>query len=152
MKRRPLPVAAALAVTAALLLTACGSGDDTAKSNDKIAGVNAGDTATSTSPGAGASDPGDRPEITFPKGAENRFENWKTGDPTEDTVLSDVAETVNAVDDAILRGDTNSATLAYCRQGKALVSAQKWVQPWLDEDLLDWRYALLQPEHQGRRQ
>ncbi|MDQ0750463.1 hypothetical protein QF034_004694 [Streptomyces africanus] len=135
MKRRPLPIAAALAATAALLLTACGSGDDSSKSNDKIAGADTGDTAASASPSAGASDPGDRPKITFPKGVENRFENWKTGDPTEDTVLSDVAQTVNAVDDAILRGDTNSATLAYYRQGKALVSAQKWVRSWLDEDL-----------------
>ncbi|MFF7483975.1 hypothetical protein ACFZBC_00580 [Streptomyces luteogriseus] len=66
---------------------------------------------------------------------ENKFEGWKTGDPAENAVLSDVTQTVNAVDDAILRGDTNSATLAYYRQGKALVSAQKWVRAWLDEDL-----------------
>ncbi|MFD8230884.1 hypothetical protein ACFV20_03130 [Streptomyces sp. NPDC059696] len=133
--RRPLPVAAALMATAALLLTACGSGDDSSKSNDKIAGADAGDTATSTSPSAGASGPADRPKITFPKGVENKFEGWRTGDPAENAVLSDVTQTVNAVDDAILRGDTNSATLAYYRQGKALVSAQKWVRAWLDEDL-----------------
>ncbi|MFD8224522.1 hypothetical protein ACFV16_10170 [Streptomyces massasporeus] len=66
---------------------------------------------------------------------ENKFESWKTGDPTKDAVLSDVTQTVNAVDDAILRGDTNSSTLAYYRKGKALVSAQKWVLAWLDEDL-----------------
>ena len=135
MKRRALPVAAALAVTAALLLTACGSGDGSSKSNDKIAGVDAGDTATSASPSAGVSGPADRPKITFPEGVENKFEGWKTGDPAENAVLSDVTQTVNAVDDAILRGDTNSATLAYYRQGKALVSAQKWVRAWLDEDL-----------------
>ena len=135
MKRRALPVAAALAVTAALLLTACGSGDGSSKSNDKIAGVDAGDTATSASPSAGVSGPADRPKITFPEGVENKFEGWKTGDPAENAVLSDVTQTVNAVDDAILRGDTNSATLVYYRQGKALVSAQKWVRAWLDEDL-----------------
>ncbi|GGW92176.1 hypothetical protein [Streptomyces lomondensis] len=135
MKRRPLSAAAALATTAVLLLTACGSGDDSSKSNDKIAGADSGDTATSSSPSASASGPADRPRITFPEGVENRFEGWKTGDPTKDAVLSDVTQTVNAVDDAILRGDTNSATLAYYRQGKALVSAQKWVQAWLDEDL-----------------
>ncbi|MFE1946257.1 hypothetical protein [Streptomyces massasporeus] len=135
MKRRPLPVAAALVATAALLLTACGSGDGNSKSNDKIEGADAGDTATSTSPSAGASGPADRPKITFPEGVENKFEGWKTGDPAENAVLSDVTQTVNAVDDAILRGDTNSATLAYYRQGKALVSAQKWVRAWLDEDL-----------------
>ncbi|GGV76799.1 hypothetical protein [Streptomyces massasporeus] len=133
--RRPLPVAAALMATAALLLTACGSGDGSSKSNDKIAGADASETATSASPSAGESGPSDRPKITFPEGVENKFEGWKTGDPAENAVLSDVTQTVNAVDDAILRGDTNSATLAYYRQGKALVSAQKWVRAWLDEDL-----------------
>ena len=135
MKRRTLPVAAALTATAVLLLTACGSGDDNSKSNDEIAGADAGGATTSASPSAGASGPADRPEITLPKGVQNRFEGWKTGDRAEDAVLSDVAQTVNAVDDAIVRGDTNSSTLAYYRQGKALVSAQKWVQAWLDEDL-----------------
>jgi hypothetical protein len=135
VKRRTLPVAAALTATAVLLLTACGSGDDNSKSNDEIAGADAGGAPTSVSPSAGASGPANRPQITFPRGVENRFEGWKTGDRAEDEVLSDVAQTVNAVDDAILRGDTNSATLAYYRQGKALVSAQKWVQAWLDEDL-----------------
>ncbi|MGW5619031.1 hypothetical protein [Streptomyces sp. NPDC003877] len=135
MKRRTLPVAAALTATAVLLLTACGSGDDNSKSSDEIAGVDAGGATTSASPSATTSGPADRPDIRFPKGVENRFEGWKSGDQAEDAVLSDVAQTVNAVDDAILRGDTNSATLAYYRQGKALVSAQKWVQAWLDEDL-----------------
>ncbi|MGA5893813.1 hypothetical protein [Streptomyces venetus] len=135
MKRRPLPAVAVLATTAALLLTACGSGNDGSKSDDTTAGAGAGDSATSASPSSSASGPAGRPEITFPEGVENRFEGWKTGDPTKDAVLSDVKQTVNAVDDAILRGDTNSATLAYYRQGKALVSAQKWVQAWLDEDL-----------------
>ncbi|GAA2237653.1 hypothetical protein [Streptomyces indiaensis] len=135
MKRRPLPVAAALTATAALLLTACGSGDDSSKSNDNIAGAETGKTAPSASPSAGTSGPGDRPKIKFPDGVENKFESWKTGDPTKDAVLFDVTQTVNAVDDAILRGDTNSSTLAYYRKGKALVSAQKWVLAWLDEDL-----------------
>lgn len=82
----------------------------------------------SVSPSASRSGLADRPEITFPQGVENKFEGWKTGDPAEDAVRSDVAQTVNAVDDAILRGDTSSATLAYYRQGKALVRAQKWVR------------------------
>ncbi|MEW2807546.1 hypothetical protein AB0929_10575 [Streptomyces massasporeus] len=135
MKRRTLPAAAALVAAAALLLTACGSGDGSSKSNDKIEGADAGDAATPASPSAGTSGPNDRPKITVPEGVENKFEGWKTSDPAENAVLSDVTQTVNAVDDAILRGDTNSATLAYYRQGKALVSAQKWVRAWLDEDL-----------------
>ncbi|MFI8218005.1 hypothetical protein [Streptomyces sp. NPDC085932] len=136
MKRRPLPVAAALMVTASLLLTACGSGDENSKSNDETAaGADVSVATTSVSPNTGASGPTNRSEITLPKGVENRFGSWKTGDRAEDAVLSDVAQTVNAVDDAILRGDTNSTALAYYRQGEALASAQKWVRAWLEEDL-----------------
>ncbi|MGW3494262.1 hypothetical protein [Streptomyces sp. NPDC001020] len=135
MKRHTMPVAVALAATTTLLLSACGSSDGSSKDADKISGVDAGGNKSSPPPSASASGPTDRPEIKFPDGVENRFENWKTGDPTKDAVLSDVTQTVNAVDDAILKGDTNSATVAYYRQGKALVSAQKWIQAWLDAGL-----------------
>ncbi|SBT88583.1 hypothetical protein GA0115233_1003105 [Streptomyces sp. DI166] len=127
MKRRTLPTTA-LAATAALLLTGCGSGDDKAGGKDNIA-------STSPSPRTDVSAPVDRPEITFPKDVENMFERWKTGNATEDAVLADVAQTVNAVDDAILQGDANSSTVAYYRQGQALLSAQQWIQAWLDEGL-----------------
>ncbi|MEV6884923.1 hypothetical protein [Streptomyces sp. NPDC051135] len=134
MKRRPLPVAAALAASAALLLTACGGGNDK-PDNDKIAGADTGKSTVPTPSTESSSGPTDRPEITFPEGVENRFDNWQTGDSAEDAVLSDVTQTVNAIDDAILQGNADSATVAYYRQGNALVSAQKWIQAWLDEDL-----------------
>ena len=66
---------------------------------------------------------------------ENVFEGWKTGDVTKDAVLADAQGSVNAVDDAILRGDEESTTVQFYRQGEALVSAAKWIQAWLDEDL-----------------
>jgi hypothetical protein len=130
-----LPVAAALAATAALLLTACGSGDDKSSDNDQIAGADQGGSEESPSPSASASDSVDRPEITFPSDVENVFESWKTGDATKDAVLADAQGSVNAVDDAILRGDKDSSTLQFYRRGEALVSAAKWIQAWLDEDL-----------------
>ncbi|MGW1542425.1 hypothetical protein ACWCPM_19690 [Streptomyces sp. NPDC002309] len=135
MKRRTLPATTlAAAVAAALLLTACGSEDDKPTANDKIAGADTGQPESS-SPSASASGPADRPEINLPNDVENRFETWQTGDPTKDAVLSDVAQMVNAVDDAILRRDTDSAAVAYYRQGSALLSAQRWIQAWLDEDI-----------------
>ncbi|MFI9616057.1 hypothetical protein ACIHCM_30990 [Streptomyces sp. NPDC052023] len=134
MKRRTLPTAVALATSAALLLTACGGANEQSGTNDRIEGADSGAPASSP-PSATASGPDDRPVIKLPDDVENKFENWQTGDPAEDAVLSDVAATVNAVDDAILRGDTDSAAVAYYRQGSALVSAQKWIQAWLDEDL-----------------
>jgi hypothetical protein len=118
-----------------MLLSACGGSDADSKGTDRTKSVGAGGNETLPPSSAGASGPADRPEIAFPDGVENRFESWKTGDPTKDVALSDVAQTVNAVDDGILKGDTNSATVAYYRQGKALVSAQKWIQAWLNADL-----------------
>jgi hypothetical protein len=136
VKRRPLPVAAALAATAALLLTACGSGDDKSSDNDKIAADDQrGGSEESPSPSASASGSVDRPEVTFPSDVENVFESWKTGDATKDAVLADAQGSVNAVDDAILRGDKDSSTLQFYRRGDALVSAAKWIQAWLDEDI-----------------
>lgn len=134
--RRSSPVALALSAAAALLLTGCGGGGDDSDGKEEIAGAETGRT-TSPSPSADASGsgPADRPEITLPAGVKNTFENWKTDDPVKDAVLSDVAQTVNAVDDAILKGDTSSATVAYYRQDKALVSAQNWIKAWLDADL-----------------
>ncbi|MFJ8947700.1 hypothetical protein ACIRG4_31400 [Streptomyces sp. NPDC102395] len=135
MKRRTLPVALALTATAALLLTACGGGGDDSSGKDEIAGADTGSSSPSASPSADTSKTADRPKITFPAGVDNQFESWKTGDPDKDAVLSDVTQTVNAVDDAILRGDLNSSTVKYYRQGNALISATKWIQAWLDEDL-----------------
>jgi hypothetical protein len=135
VKRRTLPVAVALAASASLLLTACGGGDGQGEANDKIAGTEKTTESASPSPGASLSGPADRPDITFPDDVVNKFDNWKTGKPAEDAVLSDVAQTINAVDDAILKGDVDSPALSYYRQGDALVSAQNWIQAWLDEDL-----------------
>ncbi|MGW0813282.1 hypothetical protein ACWD00_08535 [Streptomyces viridiviolaceus] len=134
MKGRSLPIAAAATATAALLLTACGGGDDNSQDSDNIPGTYIG-RPTTASPSASATASADRPRITLPKGVENKFENWETGDPSQDAVLSDVAQAVNAVDNAILKGDADSATIAYYRQGEALASAQTWIQAWLDADL-----------------
>ncbi|MEU6079244.1 hypothetical protein [Streptomyces sp. NPDC047108] len=124
--------ATAFAAAAGILLTGCG--EDGESKDDKIAGARKGDT-TSASPTAQAPDEADRPKTTFPKGVKNEFEGWKTGDKTKDAVLADVSQTVNAVDYAILKGDANSPTVSYYRQGEAAASASKWIQAWLDEDL-----------------
>lgn len=45
MKRHSLPLAVVLTATAALLLTACGAGEDKPSGNDKIAGTDQRETA-----------------------------------------------------------------------------------------------------------
>ncbi|MEV2235273.1 hypothetical protein AB0H69_42830 [Streptomyces phaeochromogenes] len=74
----------------------------------QIAGAGQGGSGESTSPSASAAGSGNRPEIAFPSDAENVFENWETSDATKDAVLTDAQGSVDAVDDAILRGDKDS--------------------------------------------
>ncbi|WP_329471885.1 hypothetical protein OIE75_21845 [Streptomyces sp. NBC_01723] len=132
MKRRSLPVATALAATAALLLTACGGGDDKADDSDKIAGADTGGSPSATAPSAAASDSADRPDVTLPKDVKDVFEKWETGDATKDAVLADAARAQTAMNDAIVQGRTDTAGLTFYYEGKALTTSVKWVQKWLD--------------------
>ncbi|MFD4345694.1 hypothetical protein ACFWQ6_12655 [Streptomyces coelicoflavus] len=135
MKRRSLPVATALAATAALLLTACGGGDDGSEGNDKIAGADTGESPSATAPSPSPSDSVNRPDITLPKGVEDVFESWETGDTTKDTVLSDAARAQTAMNHAITEGKTDTPGLTFYYEGKALTTSVKWVQKWLDAGL-----------------
>ncbi|MBC2900774.1 hypothetical protein [Streptomyces cupreus] len=133
MNRRPTLLAAiTLTAAAALTLSACGSGDSSnGKGNDKMAGVGTG-SRKSPSPRADASDSDDRPKITFPSDAKNVFEDQKTGDATKDAVLADSALSVNAVDEAIFEGNTDTKALGFYNTGKALESSITFVQQYID--------------------
>ncbi|MFD5814520.1 hypothetical protein [Streptomyces sp. NPDC127038] len=131
-RRSRLLVTAAVGASAALLLTACGGGADKPKANDKIAGA---DTSTkgSASPSASVTRQADRPEITFPAGVKNIFEDQKTGDPAKDAVLADSALSVNSMDDAIFQGSVDTKALGFYNSGKALNAAITYVQGYLDK-------------------
>jgi hypothetical protein len=126
VKRRPLPVAAALAATAALLLTACGSGDDSSKDNDKIAGADTGGEEKSASPSP--SDTVGRPKVTLPDDLQDNYESWKTGDATKDAVLADVARRIDATNYAITQGNAELPALSFYYNGAALADSKDWVQ------------------------
>ncbi|MFD5814892.1 hypothetical protein [Streptomyces sp. NPDC127038] len=126
VKHRSSTAAIAFAATAALLLTACGSGSDTPKANDKIAGTDQ-DSTRSTSPSATASKNADRPGITLPKDLSDRFENWSTGDAAKDAVLADVGRRVDATNYAIAEGDAALPALGFYYSGTALTDAGAWV-------------------------
>ena len=137
MKRRTLPVAAALVATATLLLTACGGSDGgESKGNDKIAGVDTGsETSASASPSDTAAAAEGRPQITFPGGVANVFEDEKTGDTKKDAVLADNAQRINSIDDAIFQDKASTAALGYYSKDKALTSAVTFIQGYLDKNL-----------------
>lgn len=125
MNRHPLPITAALTATAALFLTACGSGDDKPKANDKIAGVDAGSPTPSPSPST--SDSAGRPKVTLPPDFKNVFEGWTTGDPVKDPLLADISNRINATDAAIASDEAESAAIPFYYKGKALIGASTWI-------------------------
>ncbi|MGC0330219.1 hypothetical protein RKD23_003209 [Streptomyces sp. SAI-170] len=132
MRTRATTTAAAFAVTAALLLTACGGSDGEDAANDKIAGADTGTTA-SASPSASATTDGvDRPEVTLPKGVDNVFEGAETGDPAKDEVLADNERRIDAESDAILRGDADSKALSFYSTGEVRLAAAEYVQSFVD--------------------
>ncbi|MFF1698277.1 hypothetical protein ACFVXC_32430 [Streptomyces sp. NPDC058257] len=136
MNRRTMPVATALAATTALLLTACGSGDDDKpKGNDKIAGADQGDAKKSASPSTSAEDSADRPKVTLPKDDVLVFEGGKTGDAKKDAVLTDNAERLRAVDAAIIKGDPEYAPVYFYSSGDAAESAAKSIKSYTDDGL-----------------
>ncbi|MFD9461662.1 hypothetical protein [Streptomyces sp. NPDC060027] len=132
MNRRPrLLVTAAVGATAALLLAACGGGDEKPKANDKIAGADTGGE-TSASPEASATPSAGRPKIELPSDLTLTFEGSKTGDSVKDAVLADNAERMRAVDAAIAGTDAKGEALGYYNTGKALEAALTWVQQFKD--------------------
>ncbi|MFF4748337.1 hypothetical protein ACWD5R_00440 [Streptomyces sp. NPDC002514] len=134
MKRRTLPAATAFAATAALLLTACGGGDDS-KTNGKIAGADTGDTAVPTSPSPSTTSSAQRPKITLPSDLDDVFEGWQTGNSTKDLLLADVQGAQTATDYAISKSSANESVLGFYYQGDALVTTAQWVKSFADKGL-----------------
>lgn len=132
VKRRSLPVAVAFAATTALLLTACGGGGDSPKGNDKIAGADSRDPATSAPPSASSAGTAQHPKITLPSDVTNVFENWKTGDATKDAVLADASRRIDALDYAITTGNADDPVLGFYYKSDALVGASQWVKEFTD--------------------
>ncbi|WP_434589783.1 hypothetical protein [Streptomyces sp. A5-4] len=131
MKRRTLPVAAAFAATAALLLTACGSGDEKPKADDKIAGAEQGDKK-SASPSASPSDTPGRPKIELPADIRYVFEWSKTGDKDKDAVLSDGEQFIKATDMAIAEQDPSHKAFPFYSSGEMSAATAKFVQRFVD--------------------
>ncbi|KOV59958.1 hypothetical protein ADL00_25460 [Streptomyces sp. AS58] len=126
-----MPVAVALAASAALLLTACG-GDDQSDANDKIAGADAGNGKSSPSATA---DSAERPGMTLPQDVKETFEGWKTGDPKKDAVLADAGRAQTAVTYSVTQGEPDSAALRFYQSGTALAGSQDWVKGIVDAQL-----------------
>ncbi|MFF4276357.1 hypothetical protein [Streptomyces sp. NPDC001536] len=125
MKRRSLPVAAALAATAALLLTACGSGDDSA--NDKIAGADHASASPkeSASPsGAPAEDKPDGVDVSLPKDINLVFDWDAPKDKNEAAAMEDAANYIRAIYHGVDKRTANDAAVVAYSTGDGLHYAQ----------------------------
>ncbi|GAA2117563.1 hypothetical protein [Streptomyces synnematoformans] len=129
MKRRPLPAAAAAVAALSLLLAACGGSDDDTNADDKIKGAESATASPSPSESAA-----ERPKIELPDEAKNVFEDAETGDPKKDAVLADNADMVNALDDAIFRGTTDTEALNFFLSDLGRMKATQFVKGYLDND------------------
>ncbi|MGW2287677.1 hypothetical protein [Streptomyces phaeochromogenes] len=134
MKRRSLPVAAALAATAALLLTACGSGDDKSSDNDKIAGADQGAETPekSTEPsGAPAEDKPDGVDVSLPKDMNLVFDWKKPKDKTEAAAMDDAANYLRAIYRGVDKRTTKDAAVAAYATGEGLHYAKVQINEWI---------------------
>jgi hypothetical protein len=131
VNHRPLPIAAALAATAALVLTACGGSDDKPKTNDEIAGADQGDK-TSAPPSTTPSDTAGRPKIELPADISYTFEWSKTGDKEKDAILSDSEQSIKAVDMAIAKQASLDAAYRFYYEGEAAAGTEQFIKRYVD--------------------
>lgn len=134
MKRPIRLMAAALTASAALLLTACGSGGGDGDSQDKIAGADNGSEASASKDPAKKPDGIKRPEVELPSEFKANFVSWTNSDPKLQSILDDGREELRAKYAAIIEADPNSKAVSFYDSGSSLVTARKWIKGFVDTD------------------
>nr|WP_206327947.1 hypothetical protein [Streptomyces sp. S3(2020)] len=130
-----MPVAAALAATAALLLTACGSGDDSASDNDKIAGADQSSktpSASASASGAPAEDKPDGVDVSLPKDINLVFDWDKPKDKNEAAAMEDAANFVRAIYHGVDKRTSKVAAVTTYSTGGGLHYAQTQINDRVD--------------------
>ncbi|MFK0280464.1 hypothetical protein ACIQVL_08325 [Streptomyces sp. NPDC090499] len=134
MNRRARIATAALVVSTALLLTACGSGGGSDSSQGKIKGADAADEKSSAGPSASAAQDGvKRPEITLPKEFQADFEGWTNSDAKLQAIMNDGREELRAKYAAIIEANPDSEAVAFYNSDATLSTAQKWIKQFTDD-------------------
>ncbi|GAA2607922.1 hypothetical protein ACWKT3_32645 [Streptomyces violaceus] len=133
MKRRPLPVSVALTATAALLLTACGSGDDKSSDNDTVtrADQRAKTPKGSASPSAPAVDNPDGVDVSLPKDMNLVFDWDQPKDKNEAAAMDDAANYLRAIYRGVDKRTTKDAAVTAYSTGDGLHYAQVQINEWI---------------------
>jgi hypothetical protein len=112
---------------AALLLTGCGDGTDSADKGANSATPSASVSASALSEGV------ERPVIKLPKDVTEVFEDDRTGDPRKDAVLADNEERIKAVTEAITVDSEQHPALEFYSAGDALITAAEYIKTFYDD-------------------
>ncbi|ELP64272.1 hypothetical protein STRTUCAR8_04611 [Streptomyces turgidiscabies Car8] len=129
-----MPVAAALTATAALLLTACGSGDDSSSDKNKIAGAEQTTSTPSKSaePSAAATAGGsDGVDVSLPKDVNLVFDWTKPTKKNEAAAMDDAANFLRAIYRGVDKRSTKDAALTAYATGDGLHYAQVQINEWI---------------------
>ncbi|MEV0126418.1 hypothetical protein AB0I16_33550 [Streptomyces sp. NPDC050703] len=133
---RPLRfMTAALTASAALLLTACGSGGGDSDSSDQIEGAdtNGNKASASASPGSKPSGP-KRPEVKLPSTFKADFVGWSSGDPKKQAILDDGRERLKAEYAAVIAGDPRAGAVSFYTSQQALTSSRTYIKGYADNN------------------
>ncbi|WP_407110890.1 hypothetical protein ACE1N8_20240 [Streptomyces sp. DSM 116494] len=134
MKRRTLPVAVAFAATAALMLTACGGGDDNSGDNDKITGADQGTkkpTKSAAPSGAPAEDKPDGVDVSLPADINLVFDWDKPKDKNEVAAMEDAGNYLRAIYRGVDKRTTKDAALAAYATGEGLHYGEVQINEWI---------------------
>jgi hypothetical protein len=129
-----LPVAVALTATAALLLTACGSGDDKSSGNDKVTGADEGAETPKESAEPSAAPAEDKPDgvdVSLPKDMKLVFDWDKPEDKNEAAAMDDAANYLRAIYRGVDKRTTKDAAVTAYATGDGLHYAQVQINEWI---------------------
>ncbi|NUP24475.1 MAG: hypothetical protein HOZ81_52170 [Streptomyces sp.] len=130
MARRTLPVTAAtFALSATLLLSACGGGDDT--SPDDIKGADTGSSSPSASASASASPAADRPDVSLPKDLELVFDFEKPSNADNAAALADAENYIRALNHGITEQNPSDPAYQYYSAGDAARYANTQIEQYV---------------------
>lgn len=134
VNRRTLPVTAALAATAVLLLTGCGGGgDDSSPDKDKIAGADQGTTKPKKSPEPATStdDNPDGVDLSLPKDMKLVFDWDRPNDKNEAAAMDDAANFFRAIYRGVDKRTAKDAAVSAYATGGGLHYAQVQINEWV---------------------
>ncbi|MGA5439003.1 hypothetical protein ACPCKW_05610 [Streptomyces griseoincarnatus] len=115
-----------LAVTTALILTACGSEEPDAPAKGS------GKETLSTAPVSSAPASDGRPAVELPSDLSYTFDWPKTGDKERDAVLADSEQSIKAVDQAIVNQNALDKAYLYYYEGEAAAQTEQFIQAYVD--------------------